>query len=318
MRGICATFIVFSHMYRNTQIYNNQLVAGIVSLISPSLLCMFFFYAGFAVMYKYKKLGGGQRLYKCLISWNKSVIIPAAVALILSYVQGHIWGITEEERTIGIIFNELGGWFLKTYIILQVLFWISSLLVETNKQLLVLLNILIVASMILMRIVNLQSYYYIDCLAFGLGAFSCVYDNIWKKIIGKKISFYSCVCLTVLIGGGIPILLKLGIIPAIGGVGLLAGILNSLSQCVMYQGVMARFKFKSKNIFLFLGKCSYEVYLMGPCAYTVALNIAKTSTTYYIIYIIYCVIGGLLLNKACKLLYSIFSDFLYQVSNSRD
>lgn len=60
MRGICAMIIVLSHMYRNTQIYNDQLAAGIVSLISPSLLCMFFFYAGFAVMYKYENRGGAN------------------------------------------------------------------------------------------------------------------------------------------------------------------------------------------------------------------------------------------------------------------
>lgn len=57
MRGVCAVIIVFSHMYRNTQMYSNPIASGIVSVFSPSLLCIFFFYSGFATMYKYRIRG---------------------------------------------------------------------------------------------------------------------------------------------------------------------------------------------------------------------------------------------------------------------
>lgn len=81
------------------------------------------------------------------------------------------------------------------------------------------------------------------------------------------------------------------------GIGLIVGFINSITQVILYQSLIAYFKFKSDNIFEKLGKYSYEIYLSGPCAFVLAINMASNDFTYYLIYTVFCIGIGVGLNK---------------------
>lgn len=111
--------------------------------------------------------------------------------------------------------------------------------------------------MVVMKGIGLESFYYIDCLAFSLGAYSCVHEASWKRILSNPLIYIMCTCFTLVIGGVIPTLFRAGIFPVIVGIGLVIGVLNSLTQSIMYQGLMSRCKFSPNNLFAF-----WESFLM--------------------------------------------------------
>ena len=68
MRGLFACYIIFSHMYRNSDVFDNSMASTFISIVSPSLLCIFFFYSGYGAMYKYAKKGT-VAFCDCLSTW---------------------------------------------------------------------------------------------------------------------------------------------------------------------------------------------------------------------------------------------------------
>lgn len=47
IRGMFVLLIIFSHMFRNTENYSDQLSASILHFLVASIVCIFFFYSGY-------------------------------------------------------------------------------------------------------------------------------------------------------------------------------------------------------------------------------------------------------------------------------
>lgn len=295
VRGIFAVYIIFSHMYRNSNVFDNSIGSTIISIISPSLLCLFFFYSGYGAMYKYER-NGSTSFREALISWVKKLITPAVLAFVVAYVLEYTVSGSVKPLSVSTILNELGGWFLKTMLVLQAVFWICSKFATKIQYFIIGLLVSTIMVIVAMRIVGLQSYYYIDCFAFVFGAISCAYPKAWNKLVTSKSVVVFSGLFTIFMGG-IPILLQHGILPSRMGIGLIVGFINSITQVILYQSLIAYFKFKSDNIFEKLGKYSYEIYLSGPCAFVLAINMASNDFTYYLIYTVFCIGIGVGLNK---------------------
>lgn len=200
MRGLFACYIVFSHMYRNSDVFDNSMASTFLSVVSPSLLCIFFYYSGYGVMYKYIK-NGVTSFRECLSTWICKLIIPATLAFVAKMVLDTITNSHVQLSPI-VVINELGGWFLKTLIILQLIFWIISNIIKREEYFVFALFCAIAIAVAVMRLIGLQSYYYIDCFAFVFGAASCIYSKQWFKLVSNRVIIASCGIFTILMGGG--------------------------------------------------------------------------------------------------------------------
>lgn len=201
MRGLFACYIIFSHMYRNSDVFDNNKASTFISIVSPSLLCMFFFYSGYGAMYKYVKKGT-VAFCECFATWVKKLIIPAAVAFIAATVLEYITTGSIKPLDLFSVINELGGWFLKTLIILQFVFWFNSKIVRKEKYFVLTLLVMTTVAIAAMRLMGLQSYYYIDCFAFVFGAASYMYSRQCSVLISNAVIVVISGIFTIFMGGG--------------------------------------------------------------------------------------------------------------------
>lgn len=81
------------------------------------------------------------------------------------------------------------------------------------------------------------------------------------------------------------------------GIGLIVGFINSFTQVILYQSLIAKFKFKKDNLLEWVGKYSYEIYLSGPCAFVIALQFAQGCISYYVLYSACCICIGVEIKK---------------------
>lgn len=153
-----------------------------------------------------------------------------------------------------------------------------------------------------MRLMGLQSYYYIDCFAFVFGAASYMYSRQCSVLISNAVIVVISGIFAIFMGGGIPILLQKGILPSRLGIGLIVGFINSFTQVIFYQSLIMRFQFKKGNVLKWIGKYSYEIYLAGPCAFIIAMQFAHEPIIYYVLYSICCVCIGAAISKITSFL----------------
>lgn len=189
------------------------------------------------------------------------------------------------------VINELGGWFLKTLIILQFVFGISSKIARKKEYFLITLSVMTTVAIVAMRLIGLQSYYYIDCFAFVFGSASYMYSRQYSMLISNAVIVVLSGLFTIFMGG-VPILLQKGILPSRMGIGLIVGFINSFTQVIIYQSLITRFQFKRGNLLKWIGKYSYEIYLAGPCAYIIAITLSRIDIMYYFAYMVLCVVFG--------------------------
>lgn len=86
------------------------------------------------------------------------------------------------------------------------------------------------------------------------------------------------------------------------GLGLIIYFFAIISQCVAVQCFLSRYEFKRNTIIEKIGSHSYESYLSGGIAMTVALCFSTNRCTYYILYGgVFLLVGAmihLLINKS--------------------
>ncbi len=273
IRGLCTIFIMLSHMLCNYAYFSNAAANAVLRTIFPSLVGMFFFYSGYGLMFKYKK---GQNV---IVSMIKGLVLKLAPAIIITYMLQKALEICFVGKSaLDTISIPLGGWFTKTLFFLYFVFAIAQYISKNENVLLIVVCGCVAGFAVCGRYFGISPVYYLDCPAFLIGVAFRIYEKYLREIVSHKAVLAGASIVTILSGGG-----RL-IIPSGMGLGLILYFIAVVSQCVAIQSFLSNFYFKKKSVLQKIGRFSYEAYLSGGAAKTIAVFYATSSISYYVIY----------------------------------
>lgn len=292
IRGLFVLLIIFSHMFRNTENYSDQLSASILHFLFPSIVCIFFFYSGYGLMFSFMK-GKQKTIHSQMAHYLKKLGIPALIAYLITVFIAFF-----SKNKIPAI-SSIGGWFAQVLLLLYISYAIFSCIVDSAMKLLVLETVFVVGFTFGAKILGVSSFVYIDLPAFLFGMLVKLDEDRFRKFFQKKSILIASVILTGG-GGGYLAMARYGIVSTGFGIGVILGFANSISEVVMIQILLSHICFKGKNLLNYLGKYSYEIYLAGAIAKPLVLMVCSSRIGYYSLYLTLCIVGGLLISKICN------------------
>lgn len=289
MRGIFALIIVISHMFRNTTCYSDIFSASILHFFFPSIVCIFFFYSGYGLMFSFMK-GKQKTCMSQVVHYLKKLGVPALIIYLITVF------IAFFSKTEIPAISSIGGWFAQVLLLLYVSYAVFSHFADSPLKLLVLETVFVGTFTVGAKILGIPSFVFIDLPAFLFGMLVRLDESLFQKLFGKIGVFIASVMLSFL-GGSYLAMARFGIAPNGLGLGLIFGFINSISEVVMIQILLTHICFKERNLLNFLGKYSYEIYLSGAIAKPLALMIGTTPIGYYSLYSSLCILCGIIIAK---------------------
>ena len=289
VRGLFALIIILSHMFRNVVTYNDLVADSVLHFFFPSIVCIFFFYSGYGLMFSFMK-GKQKTCMSQVVHYLKKLGVPALIIYLITVF------IAFFSKTEIPAISSIGGWFAQVLLLLYVSYAVFSHFADSPKKLLVLETVFVGIFTVGANILDIPSFIFIDLPAFLFGMLVRLDERHFQKLFGETGVFIASVMLTFL-GGCYLAMARFGIAPNGLGIGLILGFINSISEVVMIQILLTHICFKERNLLNFLGKYSYEIYLSGAIAKPLALMICTTPIGYYTLYSSLCILCGIIIAK---------------------
>lgn len=292
MRGVYTVLIIFCHMYKNRVGYQLDIASDILKIIAPTVVGIFFFYSGYGLSVQFNK----NNNFSLTSKLTKSIIKLLIPAIIVYLVHVGITMIFNIINGIEIYSNidspiNIGGWFVKSLLICYWLFYILAYFIK-NKRVLFAANVgMALLGIIICKLGNVPSTYYIDVFTFILGIFAGFFSTAWKKLVSSRMLYVVSIVMS-LVSGFIIVEINKGIIPSGVGVGTLVGFAASIFYVYAIQVTLTKICFQKESIFYWLGKRSYYIYICEPIALLISVNLTYKSISYYALYLILCVTVG--------------------------
>ena len=292
IRGLFVLIIILSHMFRNVVTYNDLVADSVLHFFFPSIVCIFFFYSGYGLMFNFMK-GKQKTCMSQVAHYLKKLGVPALITYLITIFIAFF-----SKQEIPAI-SSIGGWFAQVLLMLYVSYAIFSHFADSPFKLLVLETVFVGAFTVGAKILGISSFVFIDLPAFLFGMLVRLDESRFQKLFAKNWFFFASVMLTLLCGCYLA-MARFGIAPNGLGIGLLLGFINSISEVIMMQILLTHIFFKERNLLNFLGKYSYEIYLSGAIAKPLALMICTSQMGYYSLYSSLCILCGFIISKICN------------------
>lgn len=289
IRGLFVLIIILSHMFRNVVPYNDLVADSALHFFFPSIVCIFFFYSGYGLMFSFMK-GKQKTCMSQVIHYLKKLGIPALITYLITVF------IAFYSKTEIPAISSIGGWFAQVLLLLYVSYAIFSHFADSPLKLLVLETVFVGVFTVASKIFGISSFVFIDLPAFLFGMFVKLEENSFRKLFEKNWFLFVNVALT-LLGGCYLAMARYKIAPSGLGIGLILGFINSISEVIVMQTLLTHICFKERNLLNFFGKYSYEIYLSGAIAKPLALLICTTQMGYYSLYFSLCILCGFIISK---------------------
>lgn len=303
VRGVFVLLIIVSHMFRNVEEYADKFSVSVLHFFFPSIVCIFFFYSGYGLMYNFTK-GKRKTFVNQVVGYVKKIAVPALIVYLLCAIIAFF----SKEKIPAIA--SIGGWFAQVLFLLYMSYTAFSHLIESPLNLLYLEAIFVGILTVIVKVCSMGSFVFIDLPAFLFGMVVNLEEKRFQKLLNNKWFFILNIGLT-FTGGAYLAMLRYGFAPTGFGIGLVLGFINSISEVVVVQILLTHLCFKDNNLLKILGKYSYEIYLAAAFAKPVTLMICKNRIQYYTLYLSLCILGGVLVSKFCNYLFQKDSETMY-------
>lgn len=215
VKGIFIIMIVFSHIYLsmsldNSIIFNSLYKAITYNIIDQSVVVMFFFYSGYALMYQRNKRGldyvksmPSKRILKTFLHFDMFVLLFLIVQLLL----GHRYSASQIVLSF-IGWDSFGNqnWYIFIILILYLFTYLAFMISRKNDKPAIAMVAVLTAAMVLILMQSQRRYWWDTAMCYPLGM---VYYLIREKAEAfmnkKKINYYislfvSVVCTVVFLG----------------------------------------------------------------------------------------------------------------------
>ena len=295
MRGVFVIVIIVSHMFRNNTSYTDLFSTSVLHFFFPSIVCIFFYYSGYGLMCNFLNKKEQATVIGHITKYFKKLVIPAMIVYLLCIIVA----IFTKEQLPAI--TSIGGWFGQVLLLLYISYIVISCFTNIPKELIALETIFIAIFTVIIKLLGGSSFLFIDLPAFVFGMLVKAEEKRFKNLFKRKWIFISCIVLT-LIGGGYLAMARYGAAPTGLGLGLILGFINSISEVIVIQILLTHIYFRKRNLLHVLGTYSYEIYLAGALAKPLALLVCVNRIGYYFMYVILCIIVGVLISKTCNFL----------------
>ena len=180
IRGLFVLLIIFSHMFRNTENYSDQLSASILHFLFPSIVCIFFFYSGYGLMFSFMK-GKQKTIHSKMAHYLKKLGIPALIAYLITVFIAFF-----SKNKIPAI-SSIGGWFAQVLLLLYISYAVFSCIVDSAMKLLVLETVFVAGFTFGAKLLGVSSFVYIDMPAFLFGMFVKLDEDRLRKFFQKNL-----------------------------------------------------------------------------------------------------------------------------------
>lgn len=187
LRGFSAASIILRHMVWSYEPYVSLTAACLIKFLVPSAVCLFFFYSGYGVMYSYKKKGQ-QYLRSFIPNFIVKLFVPSIMATLMAYIA---FCVTDGSLSATALKNQVlatGGWYVWATVLMYLFFFVGALIFKDNLRGQLIAQCLMGGAYIVIgkMVLHISSTYYIDCPAFLLGSFVCVYKDKIDRLMNNN------------------------------------------------------------------------------------------------------------------------------------